>query len=294
MALLKLNPVEVSAAYPAAEIQENIKLSLKRPYPRLHFLPEFGKNKKGKPIALVGGGPSLKYHFDELKEFDTVMVAGSPHDYVVLHGIVPKYTLLLDAHSQVTALYIQKPCVETTYLVATHCPESVFAVLEGYPIAMWHCIMESSKEFLEEVEPGFQGLGGGCTSGMRAIGMAMVLGYRNLHLFGYDSCLPDTGESHAYPLQDEEVEKEGIASHKIYNIKFGLEGPESKSYSCLGYQLAQAQNFEQMVVHHHQHFDLTFHGGGLLYDIYDTMMCNKDKIAEIQEVISGVRTSTPV
>ncbi len=293
MALVKLNPVEISAAYEPADISENIAVSLKRPYIRLHHLPEFGRDKKGRPIALAGGGPSIKYHLDELRQFDTILAAGSSHDYLVSQGIKCKYSLLLDAHSTVTASYIQHPDPNTTYLVATHCPESVFKALEGYPIAMWHCIMDSQVEFLEKVEPGYQGLGGGCTSGLRAIYMAAVLGYKNMHLFGYDSCLPETGESHVYPLQSEEIEREGIAADKIYSIRFGLGGPGEKEYECLGYQLAQAQNFEELIFNHHDKFNCTFHGGGLLSDFYDMLMANKDKLGpKVEGSEDGLRAAS--
>ena len=291
MALVQLAPVNVQAAYGPSEISENIKVSLKRPFIRLHHLPEFGKDKKGRPIALAGGGPSIRDHLDELRQFDTVMAAGSSHDFLVANGVKVKYTLLLDAHSTVTASYIQHPSPDTTYLVATHCPESVFAALEGFPAVMWHCIMDSQKEFLESVEPGFQGLGGGCTSGLRAMGMAAVLGYRNFHMFGYDSCLPESDESHAYPLQSEAIENEGIARDKVYEIKFGIGGPGEKMYRCLGYQLAQAQNFEGLIASHHKLFKCTFHGGGLLSDIYDMLMANTDKLNATEED-NGLRAAS--
>ena len=292
MALVQLAPVNIQAAYEPSDISENVKVSLKRPYIRLHHLPEFGKDKKGRPIALAGGGPSIRNHLDELRKFDTVMAAGSSHDFLVANGIKVKYCLLLDAHSTVTASYIQHPSPDTTYLVATHCPESVFAALEGFPVVMWHCIMDSQMEFLEQVDPGFQGLGGGCTSGLRAMGMATVLGYRNLHMFGYDSCLPESDESHAYPLQSEEIENEGIARDKVYEIKFGIGGPGEKLYRCLGYQLAQAQNFEGLIAAHHKLFKCTFHGGGLLSDIYDMLMANTDKLEAVEESKNGLRAAS--
>jgi hypothetical protein len=110
--------------------------------------------------------------------------------------------------------------------------------------------------------------------------MAMVLGYRNIHLFGYDSCLPESGETHVYPLQSEEIEKEGIAADKVYEINFGLGGPGAKTYKCLGYQMAQAQNFEELVYHHHHVAKFTFHGGGMLSDMYDVLMQNKDLLSK--------------
>jgi hypothetical protein len=123
------------------------------------------------------------------------------------------------------------------------------------------------------------------------MGMAAVLGYRNFHMFGYDSCLPESDESHAYPLQSEEIENEGIARDRVYEIRFGINGPGEKMYRCLGYQLAQAQNFEGLIASHHKLFKCTFHGGGLLSDIYDMLMANTDKLSAMEEG-NGLRAAS--
>jgi hypothetical protein len=251
MTLVKLEPVCINPAYDVAEVRENVRISIKRGHPRLHQIPEFGKTKLDLPIALA---------------------VGSSHDWLVSQGVKLRYCIIVDAHSEVTASYIQNPSPETTYLVATHCAESVFKALDGFPVVMWHCISDSEKEFLNIIEPGYQGLGGGCTSGLRALGMAAVMGYTNMHLFGYDSCISKTGEGHAYPLIDEAVEKEGFNAEKTFKLRIGIDGPGEEEYECYGYHVAQAQNFETMITHHHNLFRCTFHGEGLMKDIYDKMM----------------------
>lgn len=279
MAIVPLPQIQTLEAYESNEVNENIRISIGRPFPRLHALPEFGKHKGDKPIALAAGGPSIKKHVDELREFDCVMVAGTAHDWVMEQGISPRYAVTVDAHPTVTAMYIKKPNPLTTYLVATQCNETVFKALDGQAIAMWHCLSESNKEFMDALEPGWQGLGGGCTVGLRAIGMAMVLGYRNIHLFGYDSCIASETETHAYPLQEPAIENEGLGF--ISSIRVGISGPGEKSYICHGYQIAQAQNFELFLGMHHKLIDLTFHGEGLLRDIHEMMMA---KLAAAEEV----------
>jgi Protein of unknown function DUF115 len=274
MTLIRMGPVGICPAYEVEEVHENVRASLKRPHPRIHHLPEFSKSKGDAPIALVGGGSTVNDQVDELRQFKTVMSVGSAHDWVVQQGVKARYSIIVDAHSTVTASYLRRPDPETTYLVATHCPESVFKALDGFPIAMWHCLSEGEKPFLAEVDPGYQGLGGGCTSGLRAIGMAAVLGYTNLHLFGFDSCLPESRQSHAYPLIDEEEETKGLHEDKLYTIRLGVldGGPGEKEFTCLGYHVAQGQNFEELIGHHHKLFRCTFHGEGLLSHINDLVL----------------------
>src|SRR5262249_52993676 len=121
MALVRLAGVNIDAAYDLAEVKENVGLSLKRPHPWLHQLPEFMKDKKGHPIALAGGGPSIRDHLDELREFDAVMAVGSSQDWLVQNGIRSRYCIVVDAHPTVTASYLKHPHVDTNYLIASQC-----------------------------------------------------------------------------------------------------------------------------------------------------------------------------
>lgn len=285
MALVRLAGVNTDPAYELSEVKENVCLSLKRPYPWLHQLPEFMKNKKGHPIALVGGGPSLREHLDELRQFDVVMAVGSSHDFLMQEGVKVRYCIAVDAHPTVVASYLKRPHVQTNYLVASQCHPSVFEALDGYQITLWHCLAKDSPEWLTELDPGYQGLGGGCTAGMRAFGMALCFGYRDLHLFGYDSCLSESGEGHAYPLQDEEEENTCLAVDVVFHVAVGGpddDVPSGQRFACYGYHLAQAQNFEEFFRHHHAMSSFTFHGGGLMRHVHETMLREEAK-AEFNE-----------
>jgi hypothetical protein len=136
---------------------------------------------------------------------------------------------------------------------------------------MWHCYSEADKEVLQAHEPNFFGIGGGCTIGLRSISMAVMLGYNNIHFFGFDSCLADDDQrSHAYDLSTQE-EKDGLIGEggKIYSVRMGLGGPDGKKYRCMGYQLAQMHHFNQLYSTHAHIFTPTFHGGGMLAESYE-------------------------
>ena len=282
MAFVPLLPVKTSLAVGAEEAQANIVASVKRGYPRLHYLPEFARMKGDAPIALAAGGPSIKGFVDELRAFQgPVMAVGSAHDWLIDQGIVPRYALVCDADANIMASYLRKPHPLTTYLVATQCHSSVFEALNGHAIAMWHCISSEKDPWLDELEPGWQGVGGGCTAGLRAINAGIVLGFRNMHLFGYDSCLGVDDAVHAYDLRDKESEAAGLGLERIFDISVGRKGPGSKVYRCAGYHLAQAQNFEEFLRTYHRLLKPTFHGEGLLRDVYEMV---KENVAEAEEV----------
>jgi hypothetical protein len=97
----------------------------------------------------------------------------------------------------------------------------------------------------------------------------MMMGYTELHFFGFDSCMGiSDDEHHAYPFTD--VTKEFLGD--IYQVKIGMgtgekDGPQPREYRVAGYQLAQAEHYKQMLQAFGHIFRATFHGPGLLADM---------------------------
>ena len=273
----KLGGLNTASATPQEEYNGYVRISLKRPHLYLHQLPEFQKLKHDLPIALAGGGPSIKKCVAELHKHKTVVACGSSHDWLIEQGIEPRYCVIADPDPKITPLYLKRPCPNTTYLIATQCPEEVFKAVEGYPIVMWHCHGEGYKELLDEAQPNWQAVGGGCTAGLRALSIVIMLGYRNTHMFGFDSSLGWEDEHHAYAFQTE-TEELGV----IYNLKKGFGTPGERTYRCAGYHLAQAQHFKDFWTAYAGLFTPTFHGEGLLPDMGRAVQAESIRLAEVE------------
>ena len=216
--LIRLNSVSTSAATPSEVTFENIRYAVTLGHRFFHEHPEFKKVKdKSQRIALVGGGPSLRDNLEELRTFDTILACGSVYDYLIDNNIIPVYAAACDP-DPITANYLTKPHVDTEFLIATGCDKKVFDVLKDNKVTIWHCFSdENSKEFLR-LDPNYQAIGGGCTVGLRAISIAIMLGYTNIHFFGFDSCLGDKEEHHVYPFTDE---SEYLGLGTIYDLRIG-------------------------------------------------------------------------
>jgi len=274
--------VNTVAATPADQSNKNIPVNLARGFPRLHQMPEFQRVKgPNAPIALVGGGPSLKETIGELKDFRHVFACGSSHDYLVKSGIIPEYCAACDP-DPVMASYLKTPSTETKYLISSHCDDAVFKALEGMSIALWHCA-PIDKDFLDEVDPGWHIVGGGCTVGLRALSIAIVLGYENIHFFGFDTCLGEKDAHHAYEFETAEEEV-----GKTYDVKVGYcgEGPaeDAKVFRCAGYHLGQAAHFKEFISMYGGMFTPTFHGGGLLRAIWEMTKTKSEKFEELRRI----------
>lgn len=232
------------------EVRANIEANLKRGLPEFHNHPSWKKFKGEAPVAIVGGGPSLADTIDELRKFRHVMVCGSAHDYVISQGIEPEFAVVMDPDRAITASYLKNPCPTTTYLIASGCHASVFDALERNQVVLWHCAGTADPN----VVPLENSIGGGCTVVLRAIGVAMLMGYGNQHFFGFDSCVKGQ-HSHAYPAED---------VGKLIDVR--LPG-SNRIYYCADYHLAQAQQFQGILKQHGQYITPTIHGEGLIAEI---------------------------
>lgn len=241
-------------------------------------LPEYNK-VKGKDIliALVGGGPSMKTkeNLDKLREFKTIIVCGSAHDYIISQGIIPTYAANCDP-DLVCKNYFQSKHKDIKYLMASCChPDLINFLGEDGKTYLWHCHSEEMYKQIIALEKtinnkdNYDGVGGGCTVGLRAISLALHLGYSNIHFFGFDSSMGESGtEHHAYEWS---AKWEENLIEKIYTIQLGDKvGPlGNKFYHVAGYQLAQMEQFKDFYLGFRAYFTPTFHGQGALPDYFE-------------------------
>lgn len=271
-----LQQVNTEAAISSDITIKQMKRNIKRSYPRLHDLPEF-KQVKNDSIALVGGGPSLETQLDKLREFKNIMVCGSAHDYIIKQGFIPKYTTICDPDI-ISSNYVSKTNIFTKYLVSTGCHDKVYDTLEGCSIYMWHCYSDDALKVQAEIEPNFQAVGGGCTVGLRSISIALMLGYSDIHFFGFDSCLGEDNKHHAYGFSDESQEQLG----EIYEVRLGYDNTMNKEklFYCAGYQLAQLSHFKDFYMRYNAVFEPTFHGEGVLAESMKIINKEREKLCQ--------------
>lgn len=269
----RLGGVVTQTATPSDESMDNVRANVGRALPWFHqtYPIKDADRVMGKRIALVGGGPSIHDTVYELMDFQTIVACGSSHDWLQAHSPrVPTYCVVCDP-DPVMANYLRAPDHSTKYMVSSHCNASVFDALEGYDVTMWHCWPvgngdQEVRDFLQEKTPDWCAVGGGCTVGLRSITLSMMMGYTDIHFFGFDSCMGSKeDEHHAYPFTD--VTKEFLGD--IYNIKIGMgpSYPKPREYRVAGYQLAQAEHYKQMLEAFGHLFRPIFHGPGLLADM---------------------------
>jgi hypothetical protein len=151
------------------------------------FVPHKGLLHK-EPAAIVAYGNSLKATWPEVRDFKTVFTCSGSHKFLLDRGIVPTYQVDSDPRThKVTMLGTPHP--DVTYLVASICHPTYFDLLEKHEIPnvlLWHLLFLEPEIYA--LLPSNEWLWtGGNTVGPRAMKMAWLSGYTNLHFFGFDA-----------------------------------------------------------------------------------------------------------
>ena len=175
--------VETKVKYAATpeEHQANVQAAVALGYPSL---------ARGEittePVAIACSGPSLRRTMRELKQFDKILTCSGAHRYLLEHGIVPTWHMEGDPRAH-KAVFVKRPHRRVQYLIASSCHPKMFEMLKGYNVKIWHTLQNADHlRSLDHYPPGHWVLTGGTNVGMRALVVARVMGYTNLHVFGMD------------------------------------------------------------------------------------------------------------
>lgn len=181
-----MRPLELSiqAHGEPAELQGNIRSAVARQLPELAPAPTAHDGT----FVCVASGWSMPSFVDEIrKERERgrpIVAVKAAHDFLCENGIEPDLWVNLDPRDRTDG--IKHANDHTVYLVASRCPPVTFDKLAGKRILLWHSWSDGPEH--KALPPGRLAIGGGTTSGMRAINIGYLLGYRKFVLYGYDSC----------------------------------------------------------------------------------------------------------
>ena len=160
--------------------------------------------------VIIGGGPSIEDQVGTLR-----LHSASGHHLFAMNGsglwlqrqgIVPQALILLDARPH-NARFVQGLDRRVVLYIASQCDEIVFAAAKNHRVIMWHPTLSHPNA---DTRPNVN-IGGGTSTGNRALRLVHVIGYREAHLYGYDSSYRD-GDSHAF----DQFENAGDRAIEIY------------------------------------------------------------------------------
>ena len=228
-------------------------------------------------ILLVASAPSVKGQIELIKKMQKagahVVAIKGAHDWLIDNGVVPDYALAIDPQEHRIAFY--KPHFEVQYMIASQCHEALFDNLEGYNVTIWHPYITKGQNRPKNTML----IGGGTTSGLRAISLFYVLGWRQFELFGFDSC--NDGDT----LR---VNGDGIKEDdKLIEVKIE---PNGEVFYCNPAMALQAEHFQ---TYYDYLPDAVFngHGRGLIQAIIKKRADNMAELHALNKTESNDRIS---
>jgi hypothetical protein len=215
-------------------------------------------------IYILAGGPSLADHEDEIVALGRAgalfVTANGTHKWLLDRGIKPAAHLMVDARA-FNARFID-PVVDTCrYLFSSQAAHEAVAKVPPAQAWLFHA---GDGEIVKECfdahgrETGTQRewypIYGGSTVIARGLVVLAMLGFRNIEIFGWDSCLRDDAH-HAYtqPENDDAV---------VVDIEVG-----GRAFKCHPWMVVQANEVPKLIRHvlgKIEGFNLNVRGDGLI------------------------------
>lgn len=185
--------------------RENILSCLSRGLPE--FQPALFRHDG--TAVLCGSGPSLPSFIEEIraereKRRPIFAVKGS-HDILCENGIEPDVYVSCESKPRLEC--VQRANNHTLYMLSSRCGPELFDHLAGRKVLVWHGWAPEDKEKpLPELHERHR-VGGGTTSGLRAVTLAYLMGFAKFVLYGYDSCLNAKKMKRHYggPMTDDQI-----------------------------------------------------------------------------------------
>lgn len=225
-------------------------------------------------IMIVGGGPSLDQHEEEIRQLRKdgvkLIAINGAYKWCIDKGITPSGLVMIDARP-FNARFAKPVIDECKYFIASQCDPSVFEGLPEDRTYIWHTTSDHIRAALDEKYKLWWGIPGGSTVLLRAIPLFRMLGFKKFHLFGCDSCIMDN-KHHGYsqPENDEKL---------VVPVSVG-----GRIFKCHVWMVSQAQEFINLVRYIGEEVELEVHGDGLLKHILQTGADMFDEGVEIASV----------
>ena len=236
------------------------------------------ESEKTGSILLVASAPSVR---GQIKLIKKMQAAGAPvvaikgaHDWLIDNGVIPDYALAIDPQEHRIAFY--KPHKAVKYMIASQCHPAMFDNLAGCDVTLWHPYLTKGQNRPKNSML----IGGGTTSGLRAMSLFYVLGWRQFELFGYDSC--NDGEM----LR---VNGDGLKDgDSLIEVRIDLDG---ETFYCNTAMALQAEHFQ---TYYDYLPDAVFHGHGrgLIQAIINKRQQNMMELGGILDVKTDLNNRT--
>ena len=283
---IKVNPQD---CMPKEHIKNNIEVNT----------PKFKRlvNEKGyindEHVIVASAGPSLEKYIDDIKErqkkYDAkIMCVKHSLPTLLKHNIVPFGCTILDprsiegesTHGVVRKTLFENIPKETIMFVASMTDTSVldYIMTKTENIVGFHAFSQAVAKY-EFLAGNFLITGGTCAA-TRTVGLFHTMGFRNFHLYGFDSSLPGKPEDFDTKRED------GQPKYMNVGIETGTDNNEK--FWTTGELLALAQDVEQMLDSKILDLNIDVYCDGLVNGVWQDRLKKGYKSRTYEEILKNV------
>jgi len=253
----------------AANIRANLALGLQEVAPH---------GVQDQTVILLAGGPSLADFEDEIvtrgRAGEIIVTVNGTYNWLLDRGVKPAAQVMVDARAH-NKRFISPVVDYCKYLLSSLCDTEGVKSVPAEQVWLWHSgdnqlVKRVFDEYAEESGVGreWYPVYGGTTVILRALTLLAMLGFRNIEVFGWDSCLMD-GKHHAY----DQPENNGGS---VFDVIV-----DGKVFKCNPWMIVQANEVPKCVKYilgHIDGFNLEVRGYGLIAQIFNhaAMMAEKE------------------
>lgn len=183
-------------------------------------------------FVIVGSGPSLPEFVDDIKTEQVlnrpICTVNGAYDFLINNAIVPDLFLTVDPRPM--PQNVTKPHTDTVFLLASRANPELFERLKDHKVMLWHSfgVVDETQYY-----QGKSSIGGGSTSGLRAITVGYVMGFRKFILYGMDSCLAEDRLTKRFT---------GEQAGQVVDVIVG-----DRTFYCNGAMAQQAQEIQELM-----------------------------------------------
>ena len=195
-----LPPIRTRSKFTEKESITNLAANLVRKLPDISSL----KDKYSGPVVVVGGGPSVDGQVDKIKELVNngakLIVCDRMYPWCSKVGLKPDFVVALDASDDVVDGFTHLQAGVKHLIVATVKPP-VLDALKDYEIYLWSgasgSYIDAQEHWSKNGYNHVMIINTGSSVVLGSIMVSLVLGFRNVHLFGLDLMVPNTENTYS-------------------------------------------------------------------------------------------------
>lgn len=233
---------------------KHIRLSKARGLPQIGW----SQSKWGKCI-IVGAAPSMPRYLEDIRAYQkaghAIFAVNETHDWLIDRGVIPYGAVVFEVSKELLHLF-KRPHQNTTYYISSMCHPMQFRALRDCDMVVWHPFsdVEEHRRAMAEYPAPFM-IGGGSTTYLRTIAVALQMGWHDFELYGVDSSFE--GDSHVSGMS-------GDNGPVVETVMRWNDNTEEKRFKTFLYLLRQADEFRDYCEQNHHQFRMRVHGDGLM------------------------------